>query len=57
MQMEVPCYCRVVGLHIDDKKIFSLTFGKSPTNGSDDTTLTPKNGHFIIFNEQKKKLV
>ena len=55
--MEVPCYCRVVGLHIDDKNIFSLTFGKSPTNGSDDTTLTPKNGHFIIFNEQKKKLV
>ena len=38
-------------------KNFFFIFGKSPTNGSDDTTLTPKNGHFIIFNEQKKKLV
>ena len=52
--MEVLCYCRVVGLHIDnDKKKFFLIFGKSPRNGSDDTTLTSKNGHFIIFNEQK----
>ena len=41
-------------VHIDNKKKDILIFGKGPTRGLDDTTLTAEKEYSIHFTEQHK---
>ena len=43
-------------MHADNKKKDMLVFGKVPTNGLDDTTITAEAEYAISFSEQQKTL-